>query len=250
VLLKLIACNVFTREVCLAISQSPHTVDLEFTEIGEHVTPERLRKVIQGRIDEAEESPKKYDAILLLFGLCGNATAGLKACRTTLVIPRAHDCCTILLGSKAAFEEHFRDSPSTPFSSVGYMERGEYFLRTADDQTELGIDQAYEAYVKEYGEENARYIWEAMHPGAREEGAKAVFINLPSINGARALAEFRSQAQERGLEFQVREGSLRLINDLVQGNWHEEGFLVVEPNAEIAAVYDWKEIVRAAKTGD
>ena len=30
-LLKLIACNVFTREACLVVAESPHVVDLEFT---------------------------------------------------------------------------------------------------------------------------------------------------------------------------------------------------------------------------
>lgn len=243
-LLKLIACNVFTREACLATAQSPHTVDLEFTEIGEHVDPERLRSRIQSLIDDAEASGKRYDAILLLFGLCGNATCGLSTVRTPLVIPRAHDCCTILLGDKRTFEKHFRDNPSTPFSSVGYMERGEYFLRTPDDQSEMALEDPYAAYVEQYGEENAKYIWETLHPAARTSGEQAIFINLPETERLAKVDEFKRQALERGLQFRVLQGSLRLINDLVQGNWQDEDFLVIDPGDRITAVYDWDEILR------
>ena len=118
-----------------------------------------------GRIDATEASGKNYDAILLLFGVCGNATVGIQARRTRLVIPRAHDCCTILLGSKASFTEHFGKAPSTPFSSAGYIERGSYFLRTEDDgSAHVQMGDSYQALVEKYGEEDAKYIWAEMYP--------------------------------------------------------------------------------------
>ena len=123
-LLKLISCNVFQREASWCVARSPHVIDTEYTELGEHVRSAGLRQIIQDKIDATEASGKTYDAILLLFGLCGNSTVGLQARRTRLVIPRAHDCCTILLGSRAKFTEHFGAAPSTPFSSAGYIERG------------------------------------------------------------------------------------------------------------------------------
>ena len=55
-LLKLIACNVFTREACLAVSESPHVVDLEFTELGEHVHSDTLRALLQGHGFEVDEA--------------------------------------------------------------------------------------------------------------------------------------------------------------------------------------------------
>mgnify|MGYP001112206213 FL=1 len=131
-LLKLIACNVFMREACLCIARSPHVIDVDFFELGEHVQPTRLREALQAKIDEASNSAKNYDTILLLYGLCGNAAVGLRARNIRLVIPRAHDCCTILLGSKERFQEHFQANPSMPFSSVGYLERGSYYIRTDD----------------------------------------------------------------------------------------------------------------------
>ncbi|RFC47586.1 MAG: Protein of unknown function (DUF1638), partial [Verrucomicrobia bacterium] len=158
-LLKLISCNVFQREASWCIARSPHVIDVEYTELGEHVRSAGLREIIQGKIDATEASGKAYDAILLLFGLCGNATIGLQARRTRLVIPRAHDCCTILLGSRKKFADHFAGAPSTPFSSAGYIERGNYFLRTSDDGApEVQVGDAYQALVKKYGEDDAKYI--------------------------------------------------------------------------------------------
>ena len=98
-LLKLIACNVFQREACLCLARSPHVIDVEFFELGEHAQPSRLNQALQAKIDQTENAAKAYAAILLLYGLCGNATNGLQTRQTRLVLPRAHDCCTILLGS-------------------------------------------------------------------------------------------------------------------------------------------------------
>ncbi|MFI5369626.1 MAG: DUF1638 domain-containing protein, partial [Spirochaetia bacterium] len=118
--LKLIACEVFYREVCLCVATSPHRVDLEFTEKNAHERSDFLRSLVQSKIDTAESGSVAYDAILLGFGLCGNGVLGAAAKKTPLVLPRAHDCCTLFLGSRRAFKEHFSDNPSLPFSSVGY----------------------------------------------------------------------------------------------------------------------------------
>lgn len=242
---KLIACNVFLREACGCIATSPHRIDPEFTELGEHAHSQGLRQTLQARIDAAEASGKEYEAILLLFGLCGNATVGLSAKKTRLVIPRAHDCCTILLGSRQKFKEHFQAAPSTPFSSSGYMERGEYFLRTEEGQSVLGYGDAYAAYVQQYGEDNARYIWEAMHPSRPEEQGKAVFIDLPQTASLGLAQRFQTQARQAGKEFLCLEGNIRLIRNLIHGRWDPEEFLIVEAGQRIAGVYDWDEIVRA-----
>ncbi len=242
---KLIACNVFTREACLCVANSPHTIDLEFTQLGEHARPELLRRRLQAMIDAAEAETKKYDAILLLFGLCGNATLDLQARKTPLVIPRAHDCCAVLLGSRARFEEHFRHRPSTPFSSVGYMERGEYLLHTPDDQSEMALDDPFAAYVKEYGEENAQYIWDTLHPEGHDADAAAVFIDLPELAHLAKIDTFAAEAAKRHLRCETLPGDLTLVRQLIDGHWPADDFLILQPGQQIAAVYDWQEILRA-----
>ena len=243
--LKIIACNVFQREVCLCAAQSPHVLDLEFTELGEHVHSDSLRAKLQSRIDAADASAKSYDAIVLCFGICGNATVGLRAGKTRLVIPRAHDCCTVLLGSREKFKEHFADKPSTPFGSAGYMERGEYYMRTEDGETTLRFGDAFAAYVEQYGEENARYIWDTMHPLEKNGDKRAVFIDIPETSHLGYAEQFKARADEDGREFVRLEGSLDLIRDLLNGTWRPSEVLEVPPGHQVAGVYDWNEIIRA-----
>jgi hypothetical protein len=251
-LLKLIACNVFQREACHCLARTPHTLDVEFTELGEHAHSATLRERLQGRIDAAETCGKRYDAVLLLFGLCGNATVGLAARATPLVLPRAHDCCTILLGSRAKYNEHFAANPSTPFSSNGYLERGDYFLRVGEQGVgEVRSGDAFAAMVEQYGAENARMIWETMHPESRKDRPhRAVYIDIPETAQAARAESFRAKAEAEGWAYERLEGSLRLIRKLIDAEWDAADFLVVEPGQRIAGVYDFEEIVRAEGTKD
>ena len=243
--LKLIACNVFQREACLCVAQSPHKIDFEFTELGEHVRPEKLRGVLQAAIDRASDSGRPYDAIVLLFGICGNAGVGLQARAVPLVLPRAHDCCTVLLGSRQRFKEHFGDRPSTPFSSSGYMERGDYFLRVEDGEAKVHYGDVYAEYVEKYGEENAKYIWEQMHPQGGEDDNRAVFIDIPDFRHLGYDEQFRQKAETEHREYVRLDGSLRLIRKLLAGQWDAEDFVVVQPGQKTEGVYDWEEIIRA-----
>lgn len=242
--LKVISCNVFLREVCLCVADSPHVIDVEFTELGEHVRSDLLRAGLQARIDAAGGAARKYDAIVLCFGICGNATVGLRADSIPLVLPRAHDCCAVLLGSKEMFRRHFEENPSTPFGSAGYMERGEYYLRTVDGQSTVQVGDAYQSYVEQYGEENARYIWETLHP-AGEDRRRAVFIDIPETRRLGYEEKFRREAEAEGREVTTLPGSLRWIRTLIHGNWQDEDVLVVPAGKTVSGVYDWTEVVRA-----
>ena len=248
-LLKLICCNVFQREACLAIAYSPHTIDPEFLELGEHAQPDRLRQTIQARIDAVEQQAKTYDAILLLYGLCGNAGIGLQARSTRLVIPRAHDCCTILLGSRERFRQHFEHNLSAPFSSVGYLERGNYFLRTDLGDGQIHYGDQYAALVEQYGEDNAKYIWESLHPEELEPaGTDAVFIEIPETACLGGRDEFRAKVEAEGKQYRWLEGDIRLIRSLIDGSWESDEFLIVEPGQQTAGVYDWQEVICARRS--
>jgi hypothetical protein len=249
--LKLIACNVFLREACLCVGRSPHVFDVEFVELGEHIHPEKLRATIQAAIDRCESSPRAYDAIVLLFGLCGNAGLGLQARSVPLVMPRAHDCCTVLLGDKRRFQELLGDAPSTPFSSAGYMERGDYFVRVEEGEYRVRYGDADAEMVAQYGEENARDIWETMHPPGLEDGSKqALFIELAELAHLGYERRFAEQAAAEGLAYRRVDGSPRLISNLLSGQWDPGDFVVVQPGQRTEGVYDFEEIVRAVPAPD
>jgi hypothetical protein len=247
--LKLIACEVFTREACHCVARTSHVVDVEFVQKGLHDKPEVLRQVLQRKIDECEKGDKAYEAILLGFGLCGNATIGLAARSIPLVIPRAHDCCTLFLGSKAAFKEHFGHRPSAGFTSAGYHERGGSLVREVSDMRKLmGMDRTYEDYVRQYGEENAKYIWETLHPMREivKKGGLVIYIEVPETRHLGYAAVCRAQAESDGKEFLELRGDIRLVQELIAGGWGEDEFLVVKPGERIAGVYDWDQVLKVA----
>lgn len=245
--LKLISCEVFYRELCYCSATSKHTIDLEFTDKDAHDRSSYLRELIQEKIDDAESSSVTYDAILLGFGLCGNSIAGLRARSTKVVVPRAHDCCTLFLGSKERFEEHFRDNPSLPFSSAGYIERGTSYMRESTMEETLGADETYRKYVELYGEENARYLMETLHTPPHQD--RLVFIDVPEFSHLGYADSCRRQAEADGREFVRLQGSLRLFKKLTAGDWDDEDFLVLDPGRTLEPTYDWKRIIDA-KNGD
>jgi len=121
----LIGCEVIIRELCDAVARSPHVVDARFLSKGLHDRGARaMRAGLQAAIDEAEADAEKYDAIALGYGLCGNGRAGLEARSVPLVLPRPHDCITLLMGSRTEFERYFQDHPGVYYRSTGWVERG------------------------------------------------------------------------------------------------------------------------------
>ena len=243
-LLKLISCEVFFREISLFAAATPHTVDLELTEKGMHDRSDLLRQSIQSRIDAVEESGRAYDAVLLGFGLCGNALNGVRARGIPLVIPRAHDCCTIFLGSRTIFEERFKDAPSTPFSSAGYMERGGKFMREADGELIPGVSGSLEELIARYGEENGRYIHETLRAGSPGAGDTLYFIEVPELSHLGFAEKCRIQAGQAGMKMEILPGDSRLLRMLLDGEWDPREFLIVPPGRLIRGVYDWDEIMR------
>ena len=239
--LTLLSCDVLTREVCREAAASPHVIGMRFTPLDSHDQPGILRAVIQQAIDEADGDGS--EAVLLGYGLCGNAVNGLQARSKPLVIPRAHDCCTLFLGSKALFNRYFADHPSASWSCVGYMERSNGRHKEAVTGKMPGTDGSFAELVEQYGEENAKYVWETLHPPERE--SVRFYISLPTEGDERAKEAFVEEARADGKEVRVLSGNAGLIRDLLRGEWNEEDFLIVPPGGKITAMYDREEIIRA-----
>jgi hypothetical protein len=122
--LKLLACEIVYRELCAAVSRSVNQVDAEFLpkglhDVGQAGMSSRLQEAL-GRVDES-----RYDAVLLGYALCSNGLVGLAARSVPLVVPRAHDCITLFLGSKERYLEYFQNHPGVYFKTSGWIERGD-----------------------------------------------------------------------------------------------------------------------------
>ena len=240
--LRFIGCEVLLRAVCRSIALSRHIIDPVFTEKSAHNDSGKMAERIQGLIDEAEEDGR-YDGILLGYGLCGNGVLGLRSKTLPLIIPRCHDCCTLFLGSRERFLEHFGERLSAEWSSPGYIERGSDGFHDAHSMGVLGGNQEYQDLVDQYGEENAAYVWETLHPPKKQDAA--FFISDPDMDSSPYLEQARAEAEEDGLSLVVIEGDNRLIHHLISGGWNDE-YLILRPGERIQGVYDQEEIIRGA----
>lgn len=235
---KMIYCEVLARQVYYAAAFSPHVIDVERVAKGLHAEPDELRVALQQQIDLVREG--EYDAILLGYGLCSLSIAGLVCAHTQMVVPRAHDCITLYLGSGERYSEEFRANPGTYWYTPDYIERGgeendRISLGTTDDDSKMST--TYQEYVDKYGQDNADYLMEVM--GAwKKHYNRAAYIDTAEMSLPDYTAQIQGLAQRRGWDFQRMTGSLLIIRDLIDGRWDEERFLIVPPGHTIAATYD------------
>ncbi len=156
----LIVCAVLYRECYYCATLSKNVVDIKLCEKGLHdIGAEKMSVKLQAEIDAIEAD--NYDSILLAYGLCNYGTTGLRS-KIPIVIPRAHDCITLLMGSKEKYKQYFNQNTGTYYRSSGWIER-ETSSQTNPDSTtaQMGIS-TYQEYVEKYGEENARYLMETL----------------------------------------------------------------------------------------
>lgn len=235
--LKCLACESLARAAYFCAAQSPHLVDVELLPFGLHATPAKLRRRLQERIDAI--SSADCGAIVLAFGLCGKATAGLAARAAPLVMPRAHDCVTLLLGGRERYQREFEAEPGTYWLTKDYIERG------ADTGMGIGGDpQAMrDECAAKYGKENADYVMEAMGAWQRHY-RRAAFIDMGIGDSAAAETLARNEAARRGWAFENMRGDLGLLRRLLDGDWNED-FLIAQPGEEVVMTGDARIVMRA-----
>jgi len=188
--------------------------NLTVLEFGLHVYPEELKKRLQETIDGV---PGDCD-ILLGYGLCSYAVAGLKSESHRLIIPLIDDCIALFLGSRAERKRMMAEEPGTYFLTKGWVE--------AQDDTLA----EYARISERYGEERALKVARAMFGNY----TRVALINTGNYkmdiyrDFARAMAEFLE------LRFEELPGSNRMLLKMLAGDWEGE-FLVVPAGEPIPA---------------
>jgi hypothetical protein len=240
---KLLACEILYREICLLAARCPNIIDVEFLpkglhDLGQEGMIQKVREAV-ARVDTS-----RYEAILLAYGRCNDGVVGLQAADIPLVVPRAHDCITLFFGSAQAYAEYFQQHPGTYFRTTGWTERDSYSDNSFSSQapganptektimSKLGLDLTFEEYVAKYGKENAQYIMETLD-GWEKNYKHLTYIDmgLPLDEEYAELA--RQEAKQKNLKFQQLPGDMRLLENLLAGDWNEQEFLVVKPGEKI-----------------
>ncbi len=206
----ILACQTIKNEVNLAIEETGVDYPVLFVESGLHNFPDRLGKRIQEEIDKIEN----VDNILLAFGYCGNSLLGIKSSMARLIIPKADDCISLLLGSY-----ELRQNLS--------KEVGTYFLTKGWLENEQNLLTEYDRCVKRHGREKALRIMKLM----LKHYHRLMIIDTHAFQLEDIFIKTKSFADLLGLSHEKIDGSMRFLKKLLLGPWDEE-FVIIELGEE------------------
>jgi hypothetical protein len=203
-------------------------------DLGASMTPR-----LQERIDASDTSG--YDAIVLGYALCGRGTDGLRAGRTPVVLPRAHDCIGVLMGSCQKHQVYFENHPGVYYRSRGWIEFQKPGQRLqpagAAGRGQLGERRTLEELIAQYGEDNGKFLFEQF-TAYRRKYSGLTYIST-GANGEEASREkAREEARREGWIFEEVSGSRWLLEQLLNSEWDAEDFLVVPPGATVRATFN------------
>lgn len=225
--LHFIICKVLQREAYFCASQSTNEVDITLMPQGLHNTPDKLRDEVQKILNITKDVQNRpYDAILLGYGLCSNGIVGLKA-DIPIIVPRGHDCMTILLGSKEKYKEYFDSHKGIYWYSPGWIENNDM---PGKDRFEKTLAE----YTEKYGEDNAQYLMEIEQTWMKEY-SWATYIDWPNPNAQKYKEYTKNCADYLHWGFDVVQGDPSYIQRMVDGDWNDEEFLTVKPSQTIVA---------------
>ena len=240
--LKLIACSVLQREFASLAYRCPNTIDITNIRQQYHEVPSNLNKTLQQQIDLIDNNcdphtndlqRRDLDAILLGYGLCSNALVGLKSKKYRLVIPRAHDCATLVMGSKEAYQNYFETYKGSYFFTRGWYELGEF---SSDD--ERRIEQTRAFYMEKYQDEEIVDELMELELDMMRNYSYITYVRWPELSDPESQAWAKRLAETRGWIYNEMEGSSSLLEDMLWGNWDPEKFLVLEPGETLVASND------------
>ena len=223
--IALIACEVFKSEIELVAAGAEHIVEKQFFEIGLHDRPNEMRVALQEVVSEIDLRDD-IEAIVLAYGLCGCGTAGLQASRHPLVIPRAHDCITVFLGSKELYASRQAACPGCYHYTPGWN-----LARRVPGPERLAALR--EDFAKQFDPEDVDFLLENEH-AMWASYHTSTFIDLGTPEADREAAYTQQCADWLGWKFEHLKGDPALLHDLLWGPWDDGRYQIVRPGFKLA----------------
>jgi hypothetical protein len=141
------------------------------------------------------------------------------------------------MGSKEKYKQYFDNNSGVYYKTTGWIERADSSLTNEQSTiSQIGIS-SYQDYVEKYGEEDAKYIMETLGGGLANY-EKLTYIDMQIGNFQTYKKQVMQEAAEKGWKFEEINGDLRLLRNLINGDWNDEDFLVIQPGNTIEPSYD------------
>ncbi len=145
-----VACKIFEPELtALGIEESR----VVYLDQSLHRDPQELHGKLADTLGRLEKETT-LQKVVLLYGYCGGGLEGLMCNRLKLVVPLAHDCIPLLLGTKS-------DNSRAPCADAFYLSPG-WIDHGQTPYTEYFVS------ARKYGQEDALWMGKEMLKSYRE----------------------------------------------------------------------------------
>lgn len=238
--IAVIACAIFTRQLCRAAAKSVNDCRVFFLDYANHRRPSCMPGEIQKIVDHIEEmndenvACERISAIVLVYGLCCNGINGIKARNIPIIVPRADDCTAIFLGSQKRYLDLFNE-----YGGKAYWYNAAWY-----EQGNLPGKQYFEDCRKKlsdrYDEESADYVLETEYASLKEYRA-AVYIS-DAEDKPQHIHQAEQDAEYMNWNFRVVPGDLSLLQCLLDGKWDDNVFQIVPPGHMLVPSYDERKV--------
>lgn len=216
----ILCCNTLENELNLALGDTGLDYPVVWLEAGLHNQPERLRVHIRETL-EACAGGRPIARALLALGHCGGAVSCLGPYDFELVLPRADDCLSILLGSIELRREASQRA-ATYFLTEGWLRHTENLITSFNRDQEL------------FGRDRAERLYRIMLKHYQRFG----FIDTGTYNVEAAMEKTLPLVELIGIKNDCLRGDLGWLRKLLTGPWDERDFIVVPPG-KILTDADW-----------
>jgi hypothetical protein len=209
----IVCCDVVRSEMERVVGE--RDIPLKVMDYALHATPKDMPGKLNSAVEELTLAG--CSKVALGYGLCSNGTVGVKA-DAELIVPRCHDCISMLLGSPARYMETFNKCPGTFFLSDGWFRNGGDPLSTVEQR-----------YAPKMGEKKA-------FKGMSLEIANYKYICLVN-NGVGDIKHMRERAKENCLAFKKEymelDADLSYFEAVLDGPYIDSDFLVLSPGEKV-----------------
>ena len=237
--LQFIVCEVMKKEAYFCVARSKNTIDVVLIPQSFHDTQNNLFTAIQDKLNNTcNNQGIAYDASVLGYGLCSNGIVGLGA-EIPFVVPHAHDCITLLLGSRKKYQQHFDEHSRTYWYSPGWIDAG-------NQPGKQRYERTVKEYEQKYGKNKAQYLMGIEQEWINQYNC-AAYIDWGFDDSEKYKKYTKQCAEFLGWNYKEVKGSSSLIQKLLDGDWNESEFLMVKPGQRIAEDLTGQGIIKAER---